>query len=482
MEKLSLPFAFVSRMQRLLGTEYDDFIKAYEGERYQGLRLNPLKVSEGMRAELLAGLFGGECPEAVPWEAMGYYFGEDLKPGRHPLHDAGAYYIQEPSAMSAVSVLDPQPGERILDLCAAPGGKSTQIAGRLMGRGLLVANEYVASRAVILSQNIERMGVRNAVVLNETPEHLASVFPEFFDRILVDAPCSGEGMFRKEEAALLEWSESNVNLCQGRQKQILDSAVRMLRPGGVLVYSTCTFAPKEDEEIVDYILKEYPALTLTESPLARFFSQGRPDFVEETVSPLQKAMRLWPHKLKGEGHFVACFVHSAPREDTDEAENSKPFEDAGGRTGRKKNARGRVSAPSIPDLTEFGLKQEAVRALTADCKPVLFGENLYFLPAKMPSLEALRTERPGLWVGTLKKDRFEPSHSLALALRPCEVERAYELSPDDAAKYLHGESFSCPAELRGWTLLTVCGVSLGFGKASGGVMKNHYPKGLRKKY
>ena len=299
-ERLILPQDFQIRMKKLLQDEYQDFLKTYEKKRLYGLRLNLLKTSRENFLE--------QMPFALTeilWTPDGFYYEEESQPGKHIFHEAGAYYIQEPSAMAVVEVLAPKPGEKILDLCAAPGGKSTQIAGKMSGEGLLVSNEIVPSRAKILSQNIERMGIANAVVCNETPERLAERFPLFFDRILVDAPCSGEGMFRKEETAIHEWSPENVKMCAKRQCSILEQAACMLRPGGTLVYSTCTFSPEENEGVISMFLREHDDFAIEESALERFFAPGRADWVENPADSLVHTMRLWPHKIAGEGHFIA---------------------------------------------------------------------------------------------------------------------------------------------------------------------------------
>jgi 16S rRNA C967 or C1407 C5-methylase (RsmB/RsmF family) len=202
-----LPEAFLTRMSQQLGEEYPEFLKSLERPRAVALRFNPLKGGE---PELD---FVGD---PVPWEPRGYYYDPEARPGLHPYHEAGVYYLQEASAMAPVALLDPQPGERVCDLCAAPGGKTTQIAGRMAGEGFLLCNEWSPKRAKILSRNMERLGVSNALVTNETVQRLADRFPGYFDRVLVDAPCSGEGMFRKEEAAVTDWSQEAVEMCARR--------------------------------------------------------------------------------------------------------------------------------------------------------------------------------------------------------------------------------------------------------------------------
>ena len=291
-----LPNGFEEKMQALLGPEYEAFLQALDGPRHVGLRRNPRKPLEPQDLDF------GLSP--VPWEPLGHTYDPSCRPGLDPRHEAGGFYLQEPSAMAPVALLDPQPGERILDLCAAPGGKSTQIAGRLMGSGLLVCNEIHPKRAKILSSNLERLGIENALVLNEHPQSLAARFAGFFDRVLVDAPCSGEGLFRKHDEAVTDWSAETVAMCARRQQEILQSAACMLRPGGRLVYSTCTFSPEEDEGTVALFLERHPDF-FVEPQDTPWFAPGRPEWVPGGRAELAGTVRLWPHKLAGEGHFAA---------------------------------------------------------------------------------------------------------------------------------------------------------------------------------
>lgn len=347
--------------------------------------------------------------------------------------------------MAPVPLLEVQPGERVLDLCAAPGGKSTQIAAALKGEGLLVSNEIHPARAKILSENVERMGIRNACVTNETPARLAEVFPEYFDRILVDAPCSGEGMFRKNEAACEEWSPENVELCASRQDEILGCAARMLRPGGRLVYSTCTFAPQENEGSISRFVERHPEFSVLDS------------------------LRLWPHKIKGEGHFAAVLQKAG------EEAVSYRVQSAGG---VEKGIPEKNFAKDWADYLTFA--KETLRVPLSG-NYLKFGDNLYLMPEGMPSLKGLKVLRPGLHIGTLKKNRFEPSHALALALSAEEVLKVWNLSSKEPVihAYLNGQTFPAEGE-KGWYLICVDGFSIGWGKLAGGIMKNHYPKGLRK--
>ena len=464
-----LPREFAERMEQMLGKEAAAFFESYEREPCRALRVNPLK---GSLEEFLR-----KCPfqvSPVPWEKYGLYYGPGDAPGRHPWHEAGVYYIQEPSAMAPAACLQAQPGERVLDLCAAPGGKSTQIGAALAGRGLLVSSEIHPARARILSENIERMGIRNALVLNETPGRLAQVFEGYFDAVLADAPCSGEGMFRKSPEAVGEWSPENVELCAGRQDEILDCGARMLRPGGRLVYSTCTFAPQENEGSVARFLDRHPEFSLVpvwELPgfpwgEIRESERGWRDWCGEPGGrDMRGTLRIWPHLAGGEGHFTAVL-----RREGDPA-----------RTGDVRSLHGLQRTLPEKELGEYpDFRTEYLRE---DLRGVYlkFGDQIYLGPEGMPCREGLKVLRPGLHLGTLKKNRFEPSHALALALSAREAPRIWQLHLEDgsAQAFLRGETFPAAGE-KGWYLMTLDGYSMGWGKLAGGVMKNHYPRGLRK--
>ena len=428
-----LPEAFLQRMQGQLGEEYEQYLPSLERPRAVALRFNPLK---------------GEAPmlpfvqQPVPWEPNGFYYDPDSRPGLHPFHEAGVYYLQEASAMSAVALLDPRPGERVCDLCAAPGGKSTQIAGWLMGEGVLLCNEIEPKRARVLSRNIERMGVANALVTNEHPDHLARRLPGFFDKVLIDAPCSGEGMFRKEEAAVTGWSADYVELCAQRQAHILDAGAVLVRPGGRLVYSTCTFAPEENEQTITAFLERNPDFEPEEVAAPWFTKVGVGQF------------RLWPHKLLGEGHFAAVL-------------RRKGDEDA---------ADSQCQSEKLPKVWLEFAKELNIQLPRG--KAISFGQSLYWAPEEMPDLRGLRVERPGLELGTVKKDRFEPAHALALWLKDCANVENLSADSTEIDKYLHGDVIE--SGRKGWCLVTVEGYSIGWGKGDGRVLKNHYPKGLRR--
>ena len=428
-----LPEAFLQRMEAQLGSEYPAFLESLERPRAVALRFNPLK---GERPVLP---FVGA---PVPWEPEGFYYDPETRPGLHVYHEAGVYYLQEASAMAPVALLDPKPGERVCDLCAAPGGKTTQIAGRMLGQGFLVCNEINPKRAKILSRNIERMGVANALVTNEHPETLASRFPGFFDRVLVDAPCSGEGMFRKEEAAVTDWSQETVQMCARRQREILDSAARLVRPGGRLVYSTCTFAPEEDEETVAAFLESHPEFT-PEPVEAPWFVPGE-----------NASYRMWPHKLLGEGHFAAVLRKT-------QGESGEVPACSGGK---------------CPKAWESFAKELDITL--PEGKAVSFGQSLYWAPMELPELNRLKVLRPGLELGTERKGRFEPAHALALWLKTCAVTESFPPESPEMKAYLHGDVV--PSGKKGWCLVQAGGYAIGWGKGDGSVLKNHYPKGLRR--
>lgn len=470
-----LPIPFTERMQKMLGEEYEAFEASYALEKKQALRFNPLKGDKEAFLEKVPFSLS-----KVEWSENGYYYEKEDAPGKHPYHEAGVYYIQEPSAQTPAQLLEARPGERVLDLCSAPGGKATQIAGAMNGEGLLVCNEYVASRAKILSENVERMGIRNALVVNETPPKLAGIFPGYFHRIMVDAPCSGEGMFRKNEDAHTEWSPENVQMCADRQNEILDAAAEMLMPGGRMVYSTCTFAPLENECSIARFLMSHKDFSVVEVPFTDGMSAGNPEWAEAVMgeltedirNQLKRTIRLWPHKVKGEGHFVAVLQKEGSLA---EDENDVVFP----RNGLEKT----TDLKGCKEFEEFIKKEIKADWLRADAKTgyFKFHDNIYLLPKDMPAMKGLKVQRSGLQLGMLLKNRFEPAHALALALRPDEVIHTWNLCADseDARGYLKGNTFPAEGE-KGWYLITVDGYSIGWGKLAGGIMKNHYPKGLRK--
>ncbi len=440
-----LPEQFLLRLQCQLGDEYDLYLASLDRPRAVALRFNPLKTDSFPILPFVG--------DPVPWADYGYYYDPDSRPGLHVWHEAGLYYLQEASAMAPVTLLDPQPGELICDLCAAPGGKTTQIAAKMMGQGLLVCNEINPKRARILSRNIERMAVPNALVLNHHPSDLERHFTGAFDKVLVDAPCSGEGMFRKEEAAVTDWSPETVAMCASRQAEILKTAAKLLRPGGRLVYSTCTFAPEEDEGAISEFLKSHPDFSI-EAVSASALSPGRPDLIADPAPGLEHTFRLWPHHQLGEGHYAAVLRRSGDEEST--------------------------LTPSKPEKTpkEWLDFAKSLDITLPAGKPISFGTSLFWAPEALPELKGLKVLRPGLELGEYKKGRFEPAHALALYLKTCASTQDYSPDSPEIASYLHGEVV--PSAQKGWTLVTAGGLSIGWGKGDGKVLKNHYPKGLRR--
>lgn len=461
---MNLPIEFEKKMKAFLGDEWDDFLYSYDNNRFQALRFNTLKVQSPEERMRILKTLKISSDKKVSWANEAYYFDENVRPGKHPYHEMGLYYIQEPSAMSAAALLAPKLGMRVLDLCAAPGGKSTQLATYLGDSGLLVSNEINTQRSRILSQNIERMGIKNAIVTNEDSFVLASHFPGFFNAIQVDAPCSGEGMFRKLPEAIEQWSMENVAICAERQKEILDNAAVMLKPGGTIVYSTCTFSKEENEDVIEYFLERHPDFTLEEME------------------------RFWPHKVDGEGHFVAKLVRRGCV-DTDLKADRK--------TKKNKNSKNRKNETK-PALTKENMKllsefldetiSEDVAAWIKNSRLVMFGEQLYRLPDMEVDIKGLKVQRAGLHIGEFKKQRFEPSHSLALALKLNDAKNLVKLTCDNPQTigFFNGQSVMLSDEQaaeckKGWALVCVDGYPAGWGKVNGAQVKNHYPKGLRNK-
>lgn len=507
-----LPGTFVERMKELLGTEYEQFADTYKQAPYGGIRANTLKITvDELRGRSPFGL------EPIPWCPTGFYTEEGARPGKHPYYHAGLYYIQEPSAMAPVELLGVQPGDRVLDLCAAPGGKSTQIAAKLQGEGLLVTNDLHPERTKALAKNLELYGVRNGIVLNESPERIAAAFPGFFDRILIDAPCSGEGMFRKDEDMVKQWEPETPAKYADMQREILKAAAAALKPGGTVVYSTCTFALEENEEMIDEFLFGHPQFSLVPIGGTGPFAAG--------LGPLPGAARLWPHKVKGEGHFMAVLRHDGSESAAPEAEAGSGRERAlsvtprsrdakvgspvkasagraesgrGGKGGRSsgttggaagRQAQAKVSGEETASAAYADFIQELLGVLPAGY-PIWFGDHLYISPLPREALDGLKTIRPGWYMGHMKSGRFVPGHPLATALQPAESSRSVSLSSasSEAVSYLKGETLIIPEERlsirdghnsKGYTLVCIDGFSAGWGKWQDGMLKNEYPAGWR---
>lgn len=461
---MNLPIEFEKKMKAFLGNEWDDFLYSYDNNRFQALRFNTLKVQSPEERMRILKTLKISSDKKVSWANEAYYFDENVRPGKHPYHEMGLYYIQEPSAMSAAALLAPKPGMRVLDLCAAPGGKSTQLATYLGDSGLLVSNEINTQRSRILSQNIERMGIKNAIVTNEDSFVLASHFPGFFNAIQVDAPCSGEGMFRKLPEAIEQWSMENMAICAERQKEILDNAAVMLKPGGTIVYSTCTFSKEENEDVIEYFLERHPDFTLEEME------------------------RFWPHKVDGEGHFVAKLVRRGCV-DTDLKADRKTKKNKNSKN-RKNETKSALTKENMKLLSEFldETISENMAAWIKNSRLVMFGEQLYRLPDMEVDIKGLKVQRAGLHIGEFKKQRFEPSHSLALALKLNDAKNVVKLTCDNPQTigFFNGQSVMLSDEQaaeckKGWALVCVDGYPAGWGKVNGAQVKNHYPKGLRNK-
>jgi NOL1/NOP2/sun family putative RNA methylase len=442
----------------MLGDEAEPFFRALT-DPPAGLRVNTLRLTpERFRAMAPFPL------EPLAFPSEGFRVDDGARPGRHPYHAAGLYYLQDPGAMAVAALLDPRPGERVLDLAAAPGGKATHLAARMRGEGILVANDVQPARTRELTGNLERCGVANALVTREPVERLADHFGAWFDRVLLDAPCSGEAMFHKSEAARSEWSPASVAGCARRQTDLLNDAARLVRPGGTLVYSTCTFSPEEDEEVVARFLRDHAGWEPVTLPTVPGAQPARSDWVPEEIRDdrLRLAVRLWPHRVTGAGHFVAGF-----RRLTGEDEEPHVLADRG--------------VPQSARASWEAFRSETLGGAVNDGTLELRGQELYRLPTGTPALGRLRVERPGLWLGTVHAARFEPAHPLALAARPADFADTVALTADDPAvhAYLRGETLGS-AGRPGWVAVCVDGFALGWGKRVGGTIKNHYPKGLRR--
>ncbi len=455
---IDLPQAFRQEMKSLLGEDYDAYLKSFEEPRSFGLRVNTLRLSVRECREKLS------CrTEPVPWIDNGlFYEGDEVRLSKDPYYYAGLYYLQEPSAMTPAALLPVEPGDMVLDLCAAPGGKSTELGAKLKGKGMLVANDISTSRARALLKNLEVFGIPNICVTSEAPEKLSQSFPEFFDKILVDAPCSGEGMFRKDPQMVKDWLTKGPDYYCTIQKEITGEAVKMLRPGGYLMYSTCTFSTKEDEDVINWIFRNFPDMELQPLPLFEGAEGG---------VRMPGCIRLFPHKLRGEGHFMAL-LHKKERE-----KSQSPFADFD-RTRRQDWI---SKEPGLDELQEFLKKTK----LDWDLSRIVKQQDMvYYLPEGFPSGKKLRYLRTGLWMGTLKRGRFEPSQVMAMVLSEHEYENSISFDREDmrVIRYLKGETIALePKEgsLQGWCLVCVDGFALGFAKGCSTTLKNKYYPGWR---
>ena len=438
------PEKFLFEIKDILKDEYDAFLDAMEKESAHAMRLNPL------RENALACAHSFMRGDSVAWEEMGKYALPGARPGASLAHAAGAFYMQDPSAMSPVAVLDPKPFEKILDLCAAPGGKSGQIAGRMMGKGFLLSNEIEFSRARILLGNIERLGFKNTAITSSDSLSLSKALPGFFDAVLVDAPCSGEGMFRRDADAVNEWSENSPLGCAERQAEILDNAGKLVRVDGRMVYSTCTFNRSENERTIEAFLDRHPE-----------FEKG--EFTLPGVgASVNGCIRLWPHRIDGEGHFAALLIKT------------------GGKDARYQPNSESKGAKAVMDI----LKKDA---LACEMEGILRleGDQLSLIPEDAPDIKLLsgkgvRLLRCGLPLCKVGKGFVVPDHALAMAMSKDHAKRTFDMEEKAAALFMEGEEIKRESE-KGWTLMTYKNMPLGWGKASGDAIKNHLPKGLRRR-
>jgi 16S rRNA C967 or C1407 C5-methylase (RsmB/RsmF family)/NOL1/NOP2/fmu family ribosome biogenesis protein len=494
MAAAGLPEAFVVRMRQLLGAEAPAFLDSYRRPAERAVRANPLKLDPAD----LPGLLGID-PDPVPWCQEAFFLPEGVRVGGSLAHAAGLCYVQEPSALAVGEALDPRPGERVLDLAAAPGGKTTQIAGRLGDRGVVVANEVQRGRVQALADNLDRWGSWRTVIAGENVARLADRLPGAFDRVLLDAPCSGEGLFRRNPAAAAQWRPGHVRGNAERQRGLLADAARLVRPGGVLVYSTCTFAPEENEHQVAGFLATHPGWQLADIPWRDGYTPARPDWSPDGPPELARAVRLWPHHLRGEGHFIAKLTGPGAAEagapasgapgagaPAPRARGNLAARDRTPRRGRvadRGNGRRRLSTAPAASLADGPAGLDAWRgfaedALAVEVPAAVVGERAYSIPDEELAAAGMRMVRPGLLLGRARPGRFEPAHGLALAAGPTVARRVRELDEDEAAGWVRGETLDAHG-LAGWILVTWRGWPLGWGRGAGGVLKNHYPKGLR---
>ncbi|MCH5252581.1 MAG: RsmB/NOP family class I SAM-dependent RNA methyltransferase [Lachnospiraceae bacterium] len=459
---MELPEKFCDEMKRILGEEYDAYLASMEETRKFGLRVNTAKISTG-EFERIA-----PFPiKKIPYIENGYYYDSEVQPAKHPYYFAGLYYLQDPSAMTPASRLPVEKGDVVLDLCAAPGGKATELAAKLQGTGLLIANDISSKRAKALLKNIELFGVENSFIVTEYPKKLKEYFTGFFDKILIDAPCSGEGMFRKEPSMIKAWEQNGPEFYAGLQEEIIKQALPMLKPGGMLLYSTCTFSPLEDEGTVEKILELDADMELVGMKGYEGFESGRPELIGSHREELLHCVRIFPHKLDGEGHFLALF-----------RKKGEVAEGAGDIRQKRSGLKGEEKKLFEAFAANLNRQFEPERL---ECKNGM----LYYMPSQLPNMKGLRFLRSGLFLGEMKKNRFEPSQSLAMALKKEDYKNCLRLSVSDerTLRYLKGETLSLTEEesglVDGWLLVCVEDYPLGWGKKNAAVLKNKYHSGWR---
>lgn len=460
---MNLPKAFEEKMKSLLKDEYDDYLRCFEEVRHYGLRVNTNKITVEEFLKIAPWPL-----EPIPWIHNGFYYdGDQIQPAKHPYYFAGLYYLQEPSAMTPADRLPIAPGDKVLDVCAAPGGKATELGAKLKGQGVLIANDISNSRAKGLLKNLELFGIGNMLVLSEEPGKLMEYFPEYFDKILIDAPCSGEGMFRKDKKMVKAWEEHGSEFFSKIQRSIITQAASMLKPGGMLLYSTCTFDPSENEQTIEYLLSEYPEFVLCGMESYEGFAKGMPEVGDTGNQELLKTVRIFPHKMQGEGHYLALLRKGDPLE-------ARELGRTGKMTGKVKK---------LPLELELFLKDISWEIDSSRLD--IHGERVYYMPSGLPDMKGIRFLRSGLLLGELKKNRFEPSQALAMCLKKEEYAHIldFQLSDERVVKYLKGDTLDVEdktrAKEKGWYLICVNGYPLGFGKLSNQVLKNKYLPGWR---
>lgn len=457
---MKLPEIFEQKMKELLKDEFPEYIACYDEPRYYGLRVNTSKISVEDFKKI--------CPfeiKQIPWIENGFYYnGDTVVPSKHPYYFAGLYYLQEPSAMTPANRLPIEKGDKVLDVCAAPGGKATELGAKLGNTGVLVANDLSNSRAKGLLKNIEVFGIGNVLVLSEEPGKLENYFPEYFDKILIDAPCSGEGMFRKDKKMVKAWEEHGPEFFSNIQKSIILQAARMLKPGGMMLYSTCTFDSRENEQVIEHLLKEYPEFRVVPMKEYEGFCHGMPEFTDTKRDEIVNTVRIFPHKMKGEGHYLALLQKGEP---VIKASYNIP------RKGKKK----------LPGDLELFLND--ISWELDGTRMDIHGERVYYMPEDIPNVKGIRFLRTGLLFGELKKNRFEPSQALAMCLKKEEYTKTLDFSAKDEriTRYLKGETLEVEdlvdGKAKGWYLVCVDSYPLGWGKLSNGTLKNKYLPGWR---
>ena len=494
---MQLPESFKMKMQELLEEDYKDYMRCFDEKRHFGLRINTSKISVVDFLKIAPWDL-----KPIPWIENGFYYdGEKIQPAKHPFYHAGLFYLQEPTAMTPAYLLPIEPGDKVLDLCAAPGGKATEMGAKLAGTGLLTANDISHSRAKGLLKNIELMGIGNALVVSEHPSKLVNYFEEYFDKILIDAPCSGEGMFRKEPSMIKDWEEKGPEYYSKLQKEIIIQGAKMLKPGGLLMYSTCTFDPIENEQVIEYLLNSCPEFSIVEVKRFSAFSEGLPEYTEDKSEELRKTIRIYPHRVKGEGHYLAL-LGKCIDSGLDNTDMYKKYDDV--RDVKKVKSENPTKVEMVLRGKNTVISERKTRKDNGVEIPVelatfinlikirieiegiyIKGEQVYYLPKEVSPITGLRFLRTGLYLGDLKKNRFEPSQALAMNLKKEEFNLSidFEVKDNRVIKYLKGETLEV-SELtdkndKGWALICVEGYPLGFGKLSNGMLKNKYQVGWR---